>query len=97
MTKYEVGDLIGHRTMGGLYLYEITSIEGDEDDMQIHAKKLRNPDLSKPISNTIKCLLLPQQYYEILSFEEYVECMQNDINKRQGILNKIKEANVQIN
>lgn len=92
---YKIGDLIGYSTMDGLFLCEITDIvklkDKDLGELYLTTKVLYNEDLQKPISNRPKYIILPHQEYEIRTFEEYIESVQNEIDKRQNILNKIKE------
>ena len=93
--KFKIGDIIGLRNMDGLDLLEITDVIhiNDEDlgDTCLSVKMLRNCDLEKPWSNVIGSVLLPQQRYEIRTKEEYFEEMQYEINKKQNILNELKE------
>lgn len=92
---YKIGDLIGHDTMDGLFLCEVTDIYNinnkDLCDICLTVKVLYDENLNKPFSNKPRSIVLPQQRYEIRTFEEYIESVQNEIDKRQNILNSIKE------
>lgn len=89
---YKVGNLIGVRTMDGLSLAKITGVYAPADnDIRISYTIIRKPNFDKPLSKEIRGLLLPMQRYDIYTLEEYIESQENEINKRQGILNKIKE------
>lgn len=89
---YKIGDKIGIRTMDGLSLAEITGVYAPADnDIRISYAIIRKPNFDKPLSKEIRCLVLPMQRYEFYSLEEYIEAQENEITKRQNILNKIKE------
>ena len=96
--KYKVGDMIGHNTMDGIFLCEVTEVydinDSDLCETCLTVKRLYNDNLDKPWVNTIRSIMLPQQRYEILSLEEYVDMVQSDINKRQKILNEIKSNKI---
>lgn len=93
--EYKISDIIGLSTMDGLDLLEITDIIhiNDEDlgEICLSVKLLRNVNLEKPWSNVTGSVLLPQQRYEIRTKEEYFEEMQHEIDKKQNILNELKE------
>lgn len=90
---YKVGEKIGVRTMDGLSLAEITGVYAPADnDIRISYTILRKPNFDKPLSREIRGLLLPMQRYEFYSLEEYIEAQENEIAKRQSILNKLKEG-----
>lgn len=92
---YKVGDIIGLRNMDGLNLFEITDIyypnDKDLDNICLSVKLLRNVNLEKPWVTIISSIMLPQQRYEIRTKEEYFEEMQHEIDKKQNILNELKE------
>lgn len=92
---YKVGDIVGLRNMDGLNLLEITDIYYIKDkglgDVCLSTKVLLNCDLEKPWADITGSIILPQQKNEIRTKEEYFEEMQSEINKKQNILNKLKE------
>lgn len=94
-TKYKIGDIIGLRNMDGLDLLEITDIYYPKDkslsDVCLSTKMLLNCDLEKPWSTITGSILLSQQRYEIRTKEEYFEEIQSEIDKKQNILNQLKE------
>ena len=81
--------------MDGLNLFEITDIyypnDKDLDNICLSVKLLRNVNLEKPWVTIISSIMLPQQRYEIRTKEEYFEEMQHEIDKKQNILNELKE------
>ena len=90
--NYKVGDKIGIRTMDGLCLAEITGVYAPADnDIRISYTVIRKPNFDKPLSRVIKGLLLPMQRYELYTLEEYIEAQENEIAKRQNILNELKD------
>lgn len=92
---FKVGDIVGLRNMDGLNLFEITDIyypnDKDLDNICLSVKLLRNVNLEKPWVTIISSIMLPQQRYEIRTKEEYFEEMQHEIDKKQNILNELKE------
>ena len=92
---FKVGDIVGLSTMDGLNLFEITDIyyPNDEDlsEICLCTRLLMKSDLTKPWGVVMSSILLPQQRYEIRTKEEYFEEMQHEINKKQNILNELKE------
>ena len=90
--QYKIGDIIGQYTMDGLYLLEITDIYNMmSGEICLSVKVLKDEKLSKPLSIITKSIVLPQQRYEIRTKEEYFEYIQNEINRKQNMLNKLKE------
>lgn len=89
---YKIGDVIGHSTMDGISLLEVTDVyKTMSGEICLTTKLLVNDELSKPWSNIVDCIILPQQRYEIRTKEEYFEEMQHEIDKKQNILNELKE------
>lgn len=96
MEMFKVGDIIGLRNPDGLDLLEITDIsfinyKNQSGNVCLHMKMLLNCDLEKPRVNITGSIILPQQRNEIRTKEEYFEEMQSEINKKQTILNELKE------
>ena len=89
--EYKVGDIIGYSTMDGTSLHLITDIDEFDTNVCLTTKLLMKPYLIKPTSNLEGSILLPQQEYYIRTKEEYFEEMQHEIDKKQNILNKLKE------
>ena len=94
-TEYKIGDIVGLRNMDGLDLLEITDIyfpkDKDLGEVCLSTNLLLNCDLEKPWSTIRGSIILPQQRYEIRTKEEYFEEMQHEIDKKQNILNELKE------
>lgn len=94
-TEYKIGDIVGLRNMDGLDLLEITDIyhinDKDLGEICLSTKMLLNCDLEKPWSTITGSIILPQQRYEIRTKEEYFEEIQHEIDKKQNILNELKE------
>ena len=92
---FKIGDIVGLSTMDGLNLFEITDIyypnDKDLDNICLSVKLLRNVNLEKPWVTIMSSIMLPQQRYEIRTKEEYFEEMQHEIDKKQNILNELKE------
>ena len=93
--KYKIGDIIGLRNMDGLDLLEIVDIyypkDKDLSDVCLSTKMLLNCNLEKPWANITGSIILPQQEYEIRTKEEYFEEIQSEIDKKQNILNQLKD------
>lgn len=90
--QYKIGDIIGQYTMDGISLLEVTDVyKTMSGEICLSVKVLRDEKLSKPLSIITKSIVLPQQRYEIRTKEEYFEYIQIEINRKQNILNKLKE------
>lgn len=93
--EYKIGDIVGLRNMDGLDLLEITDIyhinDKDLGEICLYTRMLLNRDLEKPWSTITGSIVLPQQRYEIRTKEEYFEEIQHEIDKKQNILNELKE------
>ena len=94
-TEYKIGDIVGLKNMDGLDLLEILDIyytnDKDLGEICLFTKMLLNCDLEKPWATITGSIILPQQRYEIRTKEEYFEEMQHEIDKKQNILNELKE------
>lgn len=95
MNNFKRGDIIGYSTMDGMSLLEIKDVTylnaNNQEEICLEVKIIRDSNLTKPLSSKTKYITLPQQRYEIMTKEEYFEGVQNEINKKQKILNELKE------
>lgn len=89
---FKVGDIIGYTDFTDTFLCKITDVQkldwAEDVDKYLTVEIIYKNLSSTSLKHTI---LLPRDEHQILTKEEYFEEMQSEINKKQNILNELKE------
>lgn len=89
---FKVGDIIGYTDFTDTFLCKITDVQkldwAEDVDKYLTVEIIYKNLSSISLKHTI---LLPRDDHQLLTKEEYFEEMQSEINKKQNILNELKE------
>ena len=89
---FKVGDIIGYTDFTDTFLCKITDVQkldwAEDVDKYLTVEIIYKNLSSTSLKHTI---LLPRDDHQILTKEEYFEEMQHEIDKKQNILNELKE------
>ena len=89
---FKVGDIVGYTDFTDTFLCKITDVQkldwAEDVDKYLTVEIIYKNLSSTSLKHTI---LLPRDEHQLLTKEEYFEEMQHEIDKKQNILNELKE------